>query len=67
LLPIRRPIARLYFNRKKALQVGLFKLEGEVKFDIEKMTDIFKFKSDLLSTIKQYQESTPLTNVATAS
>lgn len=56
----RRPIARLYFNRKKALQVGIFNAEGEVKFDIEKTTDIFKFRTDLLATIKNYQEPTPL-------
>lgn len=52
----RRPIARLYFNRKKALQIGVFRDEGEVKSDIERLTDIFKFKADILAAIKQYQE-----------
>lgn len=52
----RRPIARLYFNRKKALQIGLFSGEGEVRHDIERLSDIFKFKADILATIMQYQE-----------
>lgn len=50
----RRPIARLYFNRKKALQIGIFKEEGEMKVDIERLTDIFKLKAAILDTIQQY-------------
>lgn len=53
----RRPIVRLYFNRKKALQIGIFKEEGETRVDIERLTDIFKLKADILSTIKQYLSS----------
>jgi len=55
----RRPIARLYFNRKKALQVGIFKADGEVRADIERLTDIFKLKPDILAAIKQYQAPKP--------
>jgi hypothetical protein len=51
----RRPIARLYFNRKKAMQIGVFKGDGEVKSDIERLTDIFKFRTDILAAIQQYQ------------
>lgn len=51
----RRPIARLYFNRKKALQIGVFKGDGEVKSDIDRLTDIFKFKADIIAAIQQYQ------------
>lgn len=54
----RRPIARLYFHRKKALQIGIFKGEGEAKVDITKLTDIFKFKADVLAAIAQYQGTT---------
>jgi len=50
----RRPIARLYFNRKKALQIGIFKEEGETKVDIERLTDIFKLRAEILAIIKQY-------------
>jgi hypothetical protein len=50
----RRPIARLYFNRKKALQIGLFKEDGEVKSDIERLTDIFKHRAAILDGIRQY-------------
>lgn len=50
----RRPIARLYFNRKKALQIGIFKEEGEIRVDIERLTDIFKLKTEILAIIKQY-------------
>jgi hypothetical protein len=55
----RRPIARLYFNRKKALQVGIFKGDGEIRADIERLTDIFKFKPDILAAIQQYQAPKP--------
>lgn len=50
----RRPIARLYFNRKKALQVGIFIAEGETKHDIERLTDIFKHKASILGSVQQY-------------
>lgn len=55
----RRPIARLYFNRKKALQIGLFKEDGEVKSDIERLTDIFKHRAAILEGIRQYLPKTP--------
>lgn len=55
----RRPIARLYFNRKKALQIGLFKEDGEVKSDIERLTDIFKHRAAILDGIRQYLPKTP--------
>ena len=50
----RRPIARLYFNRKKALQVGIFIADGETKHDIERLTDIFKHKAAILASVQQY-------------
>nr|WP_243855446.1 type I restriction enzyme HsdR N-terminal domain-containing protein [Aquabacterium sp. A08] len=50
----RRPIARLYFNRKKALQVGIFIEDGETKHDIERLTDLFKHKASVLASIQQY-------------
>lgn len=52
----RRPIARLYFNRKKTLQIGVFSNGTEAKTDIEKLTDIFRLKASILEAIKQYQE-----------
>lgn len=53
----RKPIARLYFNRKK-LSVGIF-LPGvsdreEQKIDIVKITDLFKHKQLILNSIRQY-------------
>lgn len=50
----RRPIARLYFNRKKALQVGIFIGDGEMKHDIERLTDLFKHKASVLASVQQY-------------
>ena len=55
----RRPIVRLYFNRKKSLQVGVFGIDGEVKYDIEKVTDVFKFKARILECILGYQKPGP--------
>lgn len=49
----RRPITRMYFNRKK-LQIVLFKEDGETKIDIERVTDIYKCKADILASIKRY-------------
>lgn len=54
----RRPIARLYFNRKKAMQIGVFSEDGETKSDIDRLTDIFKSKAAILAAIQQYLPKT---------
>lgn len=53
----RKPIARLYFTKKK-LSVGLFASTGsekeETRLDLEKVTDLYKHKQVLLNSIRQY-------------
>lgn len=53
----RKPIARLYFNRKK-LSVGIFVASEtdreEKRFDLGKITDLYKQKNLILESIKQY-------------
>lgn len=55
----RKPIARLYFNKKK-LTVGIFIANGsekeESRFDLVKVTDLYKHKALLLESIRQYQD-----------
>ncbi len=50
----RKPLARLYFNRAKQLQVGLFSESGEEKFSIEKVADIYGFKLLIKSRLAYY-------------
>lgn len=53
----RKPIARLYFNKKK-LAIGIFITNGsekeESRFELVKVTDLFKHKALLLESIQQY-------------
>lgn len=53
----RKPVARLYFNKKK-LAVGIFIANGsekeESRLDLIKITDLYKHKALLLESIKQY-------------
>ena len=49
----RKPIARLYFNKKK-LSFGVFIGKDEQRFDIEKLSEMYKQKAVLLEGIKQY-------------
>jgi hypothetical protein len=55
----RRPIVRLYFNRKQSLQVVIFREDSqgkvnEEKINISRVTDIFKLRVEILATIKMY-------------
>jgi len=51
----RKPICRFYFNRKKPF-IGVFSKEGEKKHEISKVSDIYKFKLEIMDCIKQYSE-----------
>jgi predicted type IV restriction endonuclease len=49
----RKPISRLYFNKKK-LAIGIFIGKDEQRFDIEKLSEIYKHKALILQSIQQY-------------
>lgn len=49
----RKPIARLYFNKKK-LAFGVFIGKDEQRFDIDKLSEIYKQKALILQSIQQY-------------
>ena len=50
----RRPVARLYFDKKTRLRVGIFLESGEVKHSILKITEITKLKTDILAAVQRY-------------
>ena len=49
----RKPIVRLYFNKKK-LAIGVFIGKDEQKFDIGKLSEIYKQKALILQSVQQY-------------
>tara|TARA_R110000850_G_scaffold271198_1_gene405196 strand:+ start:3171 stop:4259 length:1089 start_codon:yes stop_codon:yes gene_type:complete len=53
----RKPICRLYFNKKR-LSIGIFNSneseKEESRFDLEKVTDLYKHKALVLESLKQY-------------
>jgi hypothetical protein len=50
----RRPVARLYFNRKKSLQIGVFIDGVEVKIDLLRITELTQHKERIIRAVKQY-------------
>lgn len=56
----RKPIAWLYFNRKK-LSVGIFIADGsekeEHRHDLLKVTELYKHKAQILDSIRQYLQT----------
>lgn len=52
----RKPLARLYFNRESNLQVGLFSADGETKYGLNKVEDLFQYKAFILARLRAYQE-----------
>lgn len=51
----RRQIMRLYFNKRTNLQIGVFDDDGEVRHGISRLGDIFRFRPEILESIKKYQ------------
>lgn len=51
----RRPICRLYFGKVK-MSIVIFVSEGEKKLEIERVTDIYKFRGELSLAVRQYDK-----------
>lgn len=49
----RRPICRLHFGKTK-MAVTIFVPDNETKFDIQKVSDIYRHRSELEAAIRQY-------------
>jgi hypothetical protein len=49
----RRPLARLYYTKRK-MSIGVFFGKDEVKYDIDNLTDIYKHRTEILNSVKQY-------------
>lgn len=47
----RKPLARLYFNRESNLQVGLFSEQGETRYPLTKVPDIYQHKATILARL----------------
>jgi len=51
----RRPICRFHFGKTK-MSVSIFTHENELRVDIAKVSDLYKYKEGLVSAIKQYEK-----------
>lgn len=49
----RKPLVRLYYMKTK-MSIGIFSGKDETRHDIEKMTDLYKYRNDILEAVKQY-------------
>lgn len=49
----RRPICRLYFSENKK-SVGIFVPGGEARVELNKVTDLYKHKLQIIEAIAQY-------------
>ena len=52
----RRPVARLYFNRKKSLQVGFFIGGEEQKIKIQRITELTQHREQIIRAVRQYSD-----------
>jgi len=50
----RKPISRFYFSANK-LTIGIFAEPEEERFELEKLTDIFKYRNQILQAVQRYQ------------
>lgn len=51
----RKPVCRLYFNRKNSKAIGIFNQDkSEAKHQIEDLSDIFKFADAIEAAVKTY-------------
>lgn len=51
----RRPICRLHFGKTR-MYITIFTPNNETKFDIQKVSDIYKYRTEIEATIKQYEK-----------
>jgi len=51
----RKPLVRLYYMKTK-MSIGIFIGKDEARHDIEKLTDIYQYRADILNAVKHHQQ-----------
>ncbi|TAE28204.1 MAG: restriction endonuclease [Candidatus Kapaibacterium sp.] len=55
---VRKTICRLYFNNTEKKQIGVFEANTEKKYDIQTLSDVYKFAEPILTMARYHDQKT---------